>query len=339
LVLSRYGYILRRLGTSVLVLLGAMTITFLLSHLIHIDPIAAWLGKSANPQLVAIYTNIYHFNDPLYLQYFYYINGVIHLQLGFSPSRHEPVLTVISQTLPYTLQLIFLSMMITAVLGIVGGILSAKFAGHAPDKIIKVSYIASAASPPFLMPLILLLIFATLIPILPTSGPIGSMALPTPVSGIPMVDALIEGNWPAFLSLLQHAILPSLAITLALYGFLTRVLTSSIVEILGSNFVRAARARGVSENLVLIKYGLKNSLIQVITVLSLILTFVLVNDVFVEDIFSYPGLGQFAVQAITSYDYPGILATTLVFATIITVTNLVADLLYFAVDPRVRHAQ
>jgi peptide/nickel transport system permease protein len=287
---------------------------------------------------MAIYEKVYHLNDPLYVQYFYYIYGLLHLQLGFSPTREEPVLTVISLALPYTLQLIMLSMIFTGIMGIAGGLISAKYVGRALEKIIKTTYIASTSAPPFLMPLVLLLIFATLIPVLPTSGPIASnLNLPTTITGIPMFDAAIEGNWPAFLSLFEHALLPSLAIALSLYGFLTRVISSSIVEILDSNFVRAARARGVSENSVLFRYGLKNSMIAAITILSLILTFILVNDVFVESIFSYPGLGSYAVEAIQSYDYPGILGTTLVYAVIITTTNLVADLLYFLADPRVRH--
>jgi peptide/nickel transport system permease protein len=230
-------------------------------------------------------------------------------------------------------------MIITAVVGIVGGILSAKFADRGLDKVIKITYISSTAAPPFMIPLILLLIFASLLHAFPTSGAIGSLIpLPSPIVGIPMIDAILEGNWSSFLSLFQHAILPSFAIALVLYGFLTRVLSSSIIEIMGSNFVKAARARGISENRLLFQYGLKNSLVQVITLLALILTFALVIDVFVENIFSYPGLGQFAVEATQSFDYPGILATTVVYATIIVIVNLVADLLYFVVDPRVRHA-
>jgi peptide/nickel transport system permease protein len=330
-------YILRRLGTSALVLLGAVTLTFFLSRLISANPISAWLGKGGNPELIAIYTETYHLNEPLYVQYFYYIYGLIHLDFGYSPSRHEPVAAALSQTWPYTLQLMFFSMIFTVILGIVGGLLSAKYAGRAPEKAIKVSYIASTSSPPFLVPLILVLVFTTLVPILPTNGPIDpGMPIPTRISGIPMVDAVIEGNWPVFASLIQHVMLPSIAIALTLYGFLTRIVSSSITEVLGSNFVRAARARGVSEKIVLYSYGLKNSMLEVITMISLLLTFALVNDVFVENICSYPGLGQYAVISAIISDYPGILATTLVFATVIVASNLVADLLYFTVDPRVR---
>jgi peptide/nickel transport system permease protein len=226
----------------------------------------------------------------------------------------------------------------TTIIGIAAGLLSAKYADYGLDKVIKITYIASTASPPFFVPLVLLLLFASVLHVLPTSAAIGSLlALPSPITGIPLLDALIEGNWPAFNSLLQHALLPSLSIALVLYGFLTRILSSNISDVLGSNFVRAARARGVSENRILIRYGLKNSWVQVITLLALILTFALIVDVFVENIFSYPGMGQFAVEATESFDYPGILATTMIYAVIIVVANLAADLLYFVADPRVRH--
>ncbi len=322
-----------------MVLLGAATITFLLAHAIPVNPIVVWLGKSAsyNPNLVAIYTKTYHLNDPLYVQYFYFIYGLIHLQLGFSPLRHELVTTVISETFPYTLQIIILGMIFEAILGIGGALLSAKYNGRIFEKAIKITYIGSYASPTFMIALVLLLIFTTIFKFLPTSGVISPFVkLPSPITGIPMLDALIEGNWPAFWSLLSHAILPSLALAIAGYGFVTRVLGSSITDVMGSTFVKAARSRGITENKILVNYGLKNSLLEAITLVALLLTFSLTGDVFVETIFSYPGLGYYAVQAIEAFDYPGIIGTTLVYTTIILLVNLAADLLYLVADPRVR---
>jgi peptide/nickel transport system permease protein len=321
--------------------LGVVVITFLLSHAISINPITAWLGKSAalDPSLVAIYTKTYHLDDPLYVQFFYYIVGLVHLQLGYSPARHEPVSVVIAQTFPYTLQLIFLAMIMAIALGIVGGVLSAKFSDGPLEKVIKVTYISSYATPTFMVALVLLLVFSSMFKLLPTSGLIAPfVALPHHITGIPMLDALLEGRWSAFLSLFEHALLPSFALALTLYGFVTRLLGSSISDVMGSVFVKAARARGISESSLLIGYGLKNSSLQLITLIALLLTFSLTGDVFVETIFSYPGLGQYAVQAIQAFDYPGILATTLVYTTIIVIVNLSADLLYFVADPRVQRS-
>jgi len=334
-----YYYVARRLAAAVAVLLGAATITFLLAHAIPVDPIVVWLGKSASydANLVAIYTKTYHLHDPLYVQYVYYIIGLLHFQLGFSYLRHEPVATVISQTFPYTLQIILLGMIIEVILGVGGALLSAKYEGSVVEKVIKLTYIGSYASPTFMIALVLLLIFTSAFKFLPTSGLADPfVSLPYHITGVPILDALLEQNWPAFVSLLEHAILPSLALAIAGYGFVTRVLGSSISDVMGSTFVKAARSRGITENKILLNYGLKNSLLEAITLIALLLTFSLTGDVFVETIFSYPGLGYYAVQAIEAFDYPGIIGTTLVYTVIILVVNLAADLLYLVADPRVR---
>jgi peptide/nickel transport system permease protein len=332
-------FLLRRTAAGASVLLGVTALTFLLSHLVPGDPVVLWLGKTAEtqPQLAAIYVKLYHLHDPLYLQFFYYVNGLLHLQLGFSPSRAEPVSQAITATLPITLQLVFVSMIITTVLGILSGILSAMYAGRIPDKISRAFYLFGTASPAFLIPLLLVLIFTFLIPVLPNGGLINeSIPLPPPITGFPILDALIEGDWSAFQSLAQHLLLPSLALSLASYGIVTRVLRSSILEIMGSNFVRAARARGLPERRIMFGYAFKNSLVEVITLLSLIFNFTLTGDVFVEQIFSYPGLGRYALQTALSFDYPGLFGTTLVYALFVVGVNLTADILYAVVDPRIR---
>jgi peptide/nickel transport system permease protein len=304
-----------------------------------VNPLVAWLGKAASydPQLAQVYAKEYHLYSPIYLQYFYYIQGLVHLQFGYSTSKGEPVVQAISQTLPYTLQLLFISLILTSLLGVLGGILSARFQGRLLDKAVRAMYIFGVASPAFFIALLIIVVFSFLLPILPTGGPIGTFVhAPSRITGIPLLDALLEGDWSAFSSLLSHAILPSLALSLGIFGVITRVLRSSILDLLGSNFIRAARARGVSENKVYF-YAFKNSLVSVITLLAITVNFTLVADIFVEDIFSYPGMGEYAVGAALSLDYPAILATTLVYAIIIIAANFLADILYAVVDPRIRY--
>jgi peptide/nickel transport system permease protein len=332
-------FFLRRLVTALVTLFGVTLITFTLTHLISSNPLVAWLGKSASidPQLAQIYIKIYHLKSPLYLQYFYYIDGLLHADWGFSFSKGEPVAQAVSQTLPYTIQLVILSLLFTIILGVAGGILSARFHGSILDKTIRTLYILGYASPAFFIALVLILVFSLFLPVLPTGGaaPVG-VTLPKPITHIPLLDALIEGDWTAFSSLLRHAILPSLALSLGLFGVVTRVLRSSILELINSNFIRAARARGVSENKVYF-YAFKNSLVAVITLLAITVNFTLVADIFVENIFAYPGVGQYVVQAALSLDYPAVLAITLVYAIIIVTANFIADLLYAVVDPRIRY--
>lgn len=330
---------MRRIGTGFGVLLGVTVITFTLAHSLSFNPLVAWLGKTAlfNPGLAALYDRTYHLNDPLYIQFFYYINGLLHLQLGFSFTKDELVSQAISQTLPITLQLVVLSVVITILLSLAGALLSASFAGRLPDKVTRLLYMLGQGSPPFLIALLFVVVFSYVIPILPSGGLIGlTIQLPRPITGFPLIDALLEGKLQAFGSLIQHLILPSVALAITNYGMMTRILRSSLIEKLGSNFVRAAKARGVSSSQVLYRYAFKNSLIELVTLSSLVFTFTLIGDLFVEQIFSYPGMGRYALQTALAFDYAGLFGVTLVYAVFVVAVNLSADILYAAVDPRVR---
>jgi len=150
------------------------------------------------------------------------------------------------------------------------------------------------------------------------------------------LDSLIELNFPYFLSSVEHTILPSLALALGTFGVIVRVLRSSMLEVMHSNYIRTARAKGLDEQTVFFKHGLRNAMISVVTLASLVVTWMMTGTIFVENIFAYPGIGQYVFQALAAQDYPGILATTLVFALIIVLANLVADVLYAVVDPQIR---
>jgi peptide/nickel transport system permease protein len=153
-----------------------------------------------------------------------------------------------------------------------------------------------------------------------------------------MLDSLIEGNFAYLQSALIHVILPSLTLAVTTFGVVTRILRSSVLDVMHSNFIRTARAKGVDERTVFLSHGLRNGLIPVVTVSSLVVTYLLTGTVFVENIFAYPGMGQYVVQALLASDYPGILATTLIFASLIVLTNLSADILYVVVDPQIRYS-
>jgi peptide/nickel transport system permease protein len=333
-------FILRRLGLAVFVLLGVATITFILSHNLGGSPLYAWLGKSAtlHPQLAAAYAAKYHLNDPVWVQYYYYLAGLLQGNLGYSPSRgFVPVVTVIGQTLPYTIQIAFFAIVISIILGVVLGVISARYHHKIEDKSIRAFYLAGISSPPFFMALVLLIIFTFEFHLLPSGGSVSPLLNPpTPITHLPMLDALIEGNFPFFVSALQHVILPSMALALITFGVVVRVLRSSMLGVMRSNYVRTARAKGLNERTVFFKHGLRNAMISVVTLSSLIVTWLITGTIFVENIFAYPGMGQYVFQALQAQDYPGIMATTLVFAIIIILSNLAADILYAVVDPQIR---
>lgn len=334
-----WRYILRRLFLAVFVLLGVLVITFILAHS-YGNPIYAWLGKNAalHPALVKIYEAEYHLNDPLYVQFYYYVLGLAHGDLGVSPSRgFEKVSTVIAQTLPYTLQIVFFAVLFTLVIGIALGVVAAFYYKRPLDYGVRAVYLAGYASPSFFAALLLLLILVLYLHVLPSGGAAGTgMVTPHAITGVPMIDSLLEGNFSYFESALQHVLLPSLALALTTFGIVTRILRSSVLDVMQSNFIRTARAKGVGERSVFLKHGLRNAMIPVITVSSLVVTFTLTGTVFVENIFGYPGMGQYVYNALLGQDFPGILACTLIYSLIIVLTNLAADLLYVAVDPQIR---
>jgi peptide/nickel transport system permease protein len=322
------------------VLLCVSIITFILSHSMGGNPVCAWLGRlgCGNPGLVAQYTQIFHLKDPIYVQYYYYLVGLLHGNLGISPSRQfTPVATVVAETLPYTIQIAFFAIIITIVVGVLLGVLASLYHHRAADKGIRTLYLAGYSSPSFLMALLLIIVFVYAFRLLPNGGS-ADVTLDTPrvITGIPMLDSLFEGNFAYFVSSVQHVILPSLALALTTFGVVTRVLRSSMLDTMHANYIRTARAKGLDEGTVFFKHGLRNAMIPVVTLSSLIVTWLITGTVFVEAIFGYPGLGLYMVGALQVQDYPGILAATLIFAIIIVFANLAADIIYAVVDPQIR---
>jgi len=236
------------------------------------------------------------------------------------------------------MDLVLMSLIFTVAIGIGSGLVAAWFAKKLPDKLMKVFYIIGFASPPFFTALAVILVFTFVIHGLPTSGAIGNfVSPPKTITGLPLLDALLTLNWTAFESLLTHLVLPSLANALAIYGVLTRVLRSSLIDIMHSNFIIAARARGISQSKIFFGHAFRNSLVTVITLIALLFTFILGSTIFVENVFSYPGIGQYLVEATVAVDYPSILGITLIFALLILIVNLLADILYAIADPRIRY--
>ena len=334
------SFIVRRLFLAIFVLIGVITITFILAHSLGGDPIVAWLGKSASlhPALAAAYAAKYHLKDPLIIQYYYYISGLLQGNLGFSPSRgFIPVTTVISQTLPYTLQIAFFAIVISIILGVLLGVVASRYHHSPADKSIRAFYLAGISSPSFFIALVLLIVFTFELHLLPSGGAADpTITAPRTITDLPMLDAIIEGNFAYLQSALLHVILPAMALALGTFGVVVRVLRSSMLDVMRANYIRTARAKGLKERTVFFKHGLRNAMISVITLSSLIVTWLITGTIFVENIFSYPGIGQYVFTALVAQDYPGILATTIIFAIIIILSNLTADILYVIVDPQIR---
>ncbi|HXY56440.1 MAG TPA: ABC transporter permease [Nitrososphaerales archaeon] len=339
--MNLFRFLLRRLAFAVFVLFCVLTLTFVLSHLIPGDVIQAWLGKEAEqfPNVAKLYAAKYHLNDPIYVQYFYYVTGMLQGNLGISPSRgFVPVTSVIEQTLPLTLQIVFLAFVLCVVLGLLLGILAARYHDTPIDTLIRIFYLGSYSSPPYFIGIVILVIASLYLRILPTGGAYNPLAVsPSPsITGFPILDALIQGNFAFAENASIHLILPALTLAIVTFGVITRVARSSLLDVMKTDYIRTARSKGLDEGSVFYRHGLPNAAISLITISSLVMTFLLTGAVFVEYLFSYPGMGHYAYTALQGSDYPGIMATVFVFAAIIITTNLVADILYAWADPEIR---
>jgi len=215
-------------------------------------------------------------------------------------------------------------------------VLSARYRNTPIDAGIRSFYFAGIGSPPFFMALVLLIFFSYTFNLLPSSGAFDpTVQQPTWLTGMPILDSLLEGNWTYFVSGVAHTILPSATLALVTFGVVARVLRSSLLEVMQMNYIRTARAKGIKERAVFYKHALRNAFLPVVTLSSLVLTWLISGTIFVEDVFAYPGMGQYVVGALADQDYPGIMGTTIVFALIIVIGTLIADLFYAVVDPQI----
>jgi peptide/nickel transport system permease protein len=335
---SKLSYIARRLLLASFVFFGVALITFILTRSISDNPIVAFLGKAASmhPEIAQAYVERFHLNEPVYIQFWYYLLGVLRGDLGYSWSRGAYVSQVITQTLPNTLQIVFFALLITLALGIPLGIVSCRYSNKPQDYGIRAFYLAGISSPPFFIALVLVLIFSYSLHLLPTGDVISlSVSKPQAITGFIILDSLLEGNFEAFMDALKHVLMPSMALALGNFGYVVRVLRSSLLEVMQTNYIRTARAKGLEERTVFLKHGLRNGSMPVVTLAALITTWMMGSAIFVENIFVYPGAGQYLMQALGSLDYAAILGITLVFTAIIVALNLVADILYSVLNPAI----
>jgi peptide/nickel transport system permease protein len=256
---------------------------------------------------------------------------------GVVPSSGRPVLNDVQFFFPATIELALASIIITILIGIPLGVLAARYHNRNVDHSIRFFYLAGYSSPPFFVALVALFIFGYVGKIFPTQGELSpSLAAPARITGMYLVDSLVTGNWPVFQDAAWHIILPAAALSLTYFGVVTRVTRASMLEVIQKDFIRAAYAKGLTGRTVIFKHALRNALIPTTTVLGLLLGALLGGTVVIETIFQWPGIGYYAVQSIVSYDFPAVIGTTLIFTLAVVIANLIADILYAVLDPRIK---
>jgi peptide/nickel transport system permease protein len=333
------AYLVRRLGLLVLVVVGISIVTFLLVRVVPSDPAAMYAGPRARASEIEHARRILGLDRPLYVQYGIYVRDLAQGDWGTAIRTRRPVLSDILHFLPYSLQLIGFSLLISVTLGISLGALTAHMKGRWVDHVTRVFAIGGVSMPSFWLAVILQIVFFRMLGILPVSGEMDisvAMAHPvTRITGMTVLDALVTGNLAAFFNAFEHLILPALTLAAFSTGVITRMTRAAMLESMGADYIRMAKAMGVPTRFVVLRYALKNAMAPVLTVIGLEFAYLLVGTFFVERIFALPGLGTYATTAMLSLDYPAIMGVTIFLAFIYVILNLVIDLVIAKLDPRV----
>lgn len=328
-------YILRRVLLLIPILLGVLIMVFVISYLIPADPARAWAGPQARPAQVEALRELYHLNDPLYMQIYYYLKKLIlHFDLGISATTHRPVMKDLKAFFPATFELAFFAFLLAIVIGVPLGVVSALKRNKLVDHVARIVALTGVSTPLFWSALLLQFIFYYKLGWLPAVG--RSMIQINRYTGFILLDSVLNRNWAALSDAMRRLILP--AVTLAFYsmGYLVRITRGSMLEVLESDYVTMAKAKGLPQRIIYYRHALKNAIIPPITVLGINFGWLLGGTVLLETIFAWPGMGRYAAGSIVQVDLPAIVGYTMVVALIMILSNLIVDISYSIIDPRVR---
>ncbi len=333
-------YILRRLAMLVVIAIGITFVTFMISHVIPGDPAALIAGHGGTPQSIALIRHQYGLTGSLFTQYSKYLSGLLHANLGLSTYSRRPVLTDLGQYMPATAELVFAAIVLTVVVGIPLGVLSAIRRDGLIDHVSRMLAIGGSSLPLFWLGLIFQLVLAGQLHLLPLSGRLSAAVSPPPtVTGLYTVDSILTGHVSTFANAVQHALMPALTLAFASLSLVVRVTRASMLDVLAQDYIRTARTKGLTRNRVIVRHALRNALMAPVTLLGLQIGYLLSGVFLVEIVFSWPGIGFYAVHAVEASDYQAIMGVTLVVALVFSVVNLLTDLAYLMMDPRISYVK
>ncbi len=337
--MTLYRYIIRRVLLLVPMLVGITLLSFVLSHAVPADPVAANLGEqaAADPAIVAAFKHRWGLDQPLYRQYLVYLWNLAHRDMGTSISTRQPVLLDLRQHLPATIEISVAAMMLSILAGIPLGILAAVNRERPIDQAARVTSLVGVSTPVFWLGLVAILVFYARLGWAPAPGRLSASISPPPfVTGFVLADAVLAHRWDAALDWLRHLLLPAVVLSSYSLGIVTRMMRGSMLEVLGEEYVRTARAKGVPRWALLFRHAARNALIPIITIVGLSFGGLLSGAVVTETVFNWPGLGLYAFSSATSLDFPAIMGTGIVVAAVYIVVNLLVDIAYAFFDPRIR---
>ena len=320
------------------VLLGTSIIVFLLIHLAEGDPARIIAGRDVTAKELSDIRQKHGLDKPLYVQYFVWIKKVVHGDLGRSLISNESVTKEILARFPNTVELSIFALILAILVGMTAGIVSASRQYSCLDYTVMGFALIGVSMPVFWLGIMLMMIFGIFFQWLPIGGRISIMISHQNITGFYIIDNIITGNIPALISSLQHLILPAFCLATISMATIARVTRSSMLEILRQDFIRTERAKGLSEGIVIYKHAVKNALIPVVTVIGLNFGKLLAGAILTETVFSWPGLGRYIINSVNVRDYPAVQGCVLFFALLFVIVNLVTDIIYVYIDPRIRYS-
>lgn len=330
--------ILRRLFSVIPVILGMTLLTFSLSRILPADPARLLAGPRASAEVVEKIRHENGLDLPFWQQYVNYIGGILRFEFGMSFSSFRPVSTDMAEYFPATAELTVAALLFATLAGISIGILSAVKQNSWMDQLGRFLAINGISMPVFWLGLLAQLLLYQQLGWFPFGGRLSDDAiLPPTVTGFLTLDSLLAGNWATFFDAAEHLILPAFVLGLEPLAVLARISRTSMIEVMRENYIVTARAKGLKEILVIVKHGFRNALLPIVTMVGLLVGYLLSGSVMVETVFTWPGIGRYAARAISSADYNAVMGVTLIISLIYLASNLIVDLLYARLDPRISY--
>ena len=330
-------YIARRLILLLPILFGVSLAVFLVMHLFTVDPAEIILGQHATPEQVAVVREELGLNKPVHVQFFDYISRAARGDLGQSVITKTSITEELMKRFPATAELAVLAICIASALGISLGVISAVKQNSLFDYGAMVMALLGVSMPIFWLGLMMIILFSVTLGWLPASGRIAIGFKPEDITGLYLVDSLLTGDTEAFWNALKHLMMPAIALGAYSTAIIARMTRATMLETIRQDYVRTARAKGLRESVVIVKHALRNALIPIVTVIGLQMGALLGGAVLTETVFSWPGIGSYIVDGIMVSDYPRVQGAVLLIGTIFVLVNLIVDILYCYLDPRIQH--
>ena len=331
-------FILRRILLILPVLIGMTIIMFVIARVLPGDPVGLAAGPNATRAEIEALAREFGLDQPLWVQYWTYLSGLVQGDFGTSLFSRRAVATDLAAYLPATLELVFSALLLAILVGIPAGLMAAVWRNKWPDYLSNILSVAAISMPRFFLGLLLQLCFAMWLMWLPLGGRFPIIFDPPPgVTGFYTIDSIIAGDWESFWTAMRYLALPAIAMSLSPLATILRMMRASTIEVMHQDYVTTARALGLSPRLIVFKYVLRNAISSSLTVIGLYFGWLLGGTVLVETVFDWPGIGLYATSAIVSQDFMPVVSVALVIGVLFVTANIVIDVLYGLINPKVRY--